>query len=103
VVQLVEVDFRADGGASNTPYKISIVNDKYEEPRPIETIVTSRTARPQVTTGRTKTVTAAANAAAKIAVTAAAVAAKRGVRPVGMTATKTVATQKQVCFFLEQH
>jgi hypothetical protein len=98
--QMIDFDFGGSGNFPSKPYKVSIVNDRYEEQqqRPIETIVTSRTARPVIPVGPTKAVTAAAAAAAaaKTAVSAAAAAAaKSGLRPVAVT--KTVVTQKQVC------
>jgi polygalacturonase len=103
VFQVVDFDFGGAGGdMPGRPYKVSIINDLYEEQqqRPIETIVTSRTARPVAPINPAKVVSAAAaaTAAAKTVVSAAAVAAaKTGVRPAGTSITKTVVMQKPVC------
>jgi hypothetical protein len=101
IFQVVDFDFGGAGdGIPGKPYKVSIINEHYEEQqqRPIETIVTSRTARPVAPINPAKVVSAAAAAAAKTAVSAAAVAAaKSGVRPAGTAFSKTIIMQKEVC------
>jgi hypothetical protein len=88
----VEFDFEkaADYVSSNSRYKISVVNDQYEDQRPIETIVSGRP-----TSGRTNAVTLAANAAAKTTVATAASrigATRPGLKP----AMKTAVAQNKV-------
>ena len=99
VLQAMEFGAGDAKDIANNPYRISIVNDLYDEQlqRPIETIVTSRQSRPVAPVGPAKAVTFAANAAAKTAVNAAALAAaKTGVRFGASAVTKATVTQKKV-------